>query len=141
MPVCSSREISMNGGGGALEAVFESSEVCLMIIFMKGGGGRHPVAILSFYTEYSLNCQSVCLFLATTGRSGNSSRFTVIFRLVFQLSICISVYLSVSCLFPSPNWGVILSIGNLYIYLSVPLAGRSRYIDISMIYILSKLRY
>ena len=101
MPVCSSREISMNGGG-ALEAVFESSEVCLMIIFMKGGG-RHPVAILSFYTEYSLNCQSVCLFLATTGRSGNSSRFTVIFRLVFQLSICISVYLSVSCLFPSPR--------------------------------------
>ena len=111
-------------------------------------GGRHPVAILSFYTEYSLNCQSVCLFLATTGRSGNSSRFTVIFRLVFQ-----SVYLSVSCLFPSPNLGggrelyiyinilIILSIGNLYIYLSVPLAGRSRYIDISMIYILSKLRY
>ena len=35
----------------------------------------------------------------------------------------------------------IFSIVNLSIYLSVPLAGRSRYIDISMIYILSKLRY
>ena len=46
--------------GGVLEAVIESSEICLMIIFMKGGG-RHLVAILSFYTEYTLDCQSVHL--------------------------------------------------------------------------------
>ena len=108
-------------------------------------------AILSFYTEYSLSiCPSICLFLGTTGRLGDG-QFTVTFRLVFQLSICMSVCLSICLLsVPLPQWKelyvyidilIILSIDNLYICLSVPLAGRSRYVDISMRYILSKLRY
>ena len=100
MPVCSSREISMNGGRGALEAVFESSEVCLMIIFMKGGGaapGRYIKLLYRIFFKLSICLSVPC--------HNNRSRFTVIFRLVFQLSICISVFLSVFCLFPPPDWG------------------------------------
>ena len=117
---------------------------------MEGGVGAlgRYIELLYWIFFQSSICPSICLFLAIKGRSGDN-RFTVTFRLVFQLSICISVCLSV----PLPQLGggrelyiyidilIILSIGNLYIYLSVPLTGRSRYIDISMIYILSKLRY
>ena len=122
--------------------IFQIGNKVAIIVWKKGGG--HSVAILSFYTEYSFNSPSICLFLAITGRSGDD-QFTVTFRLIFQLSICMSV-----CLFPSPNGRklyiytdllIILSIDNLYFCLSVPLAGRSRYIDISMTYILSKLKY
>ena len=59
-------EISMKGRGRgeALGAVSESPEVILMVIFMKGEGG-HSVAILSFYTEYSFNRQSVHLSVSS----------------------------------------------------------------------------
>ena len=56
-------------GEGALGAVFESPEVCLMIIFMEGGR-RHSVAISSFYTEYSFNRQSVHLSVGSSPQQG-----------------------------------------------------------------------
>ena len=81
--------------------------------------------------------------------------YTVMFRLIFQLSIHLfvfkSVCLSLLRLFPSSNGegGRQLykfiedySLNQQFVHLSIfSSRGRSRYIDISTIYILSKLRY